>query len=52
MAEDQRLRELMVEYQSGRFEAFDELHAALAPVLRRYLLGQARDAAKADDLVQ
>lgn len=42
----------MVEYQSGRFEAFDELHAALAPALRRYLLGQARDGAKADDLVQ
>jgi RNA polymerase sigma-70 factor (ECF subfamily) len=42
----------MVEYQSGRFEAFDEIYASLAPVLRRYLLGQARDAAKADDLVQ
>jgi RNA polymerase sigma-70 factor (ECF subfamily) len=52
MASDQPLRDLMVEYQEGRFEAFDELHAALAPVLRRYLLGQARDAAKADDLVQ
>lgn len=42
----------MREYQNGRFEAFDDLHAALAPVLRRYLLSQARDAAKADDLVQ
>jgi RNA polymerase sigma-70 factor (ECF subfamily) len=52
MASDRHLRDLMVEYQSGRFEAFDELHAALAPVLRRYLLGQVRDAAKADDLVQ
>lgn len=52
MAEDQRWRDLMVEYQSGRFESFDELYAALAPLLRRYLLGQARDAAKADDLVQ
>jgi len=52
MAEDHRLRELMREYQSGRFEAFDEIHASLAPVLRRYLLSQARDAAKADDLVQ
>jgi RNA polymerase sigma-70 factor (ECF subfamily) len=51
-SDDQRLRDLMVEYQSGRFEAFDELHAALAPVLRRYLLGQSRDAARADDLVQ
>lgn len=52
MSEDQRLRELMREYQNGRFEAFDDLHAALAPVLRRYLRSQARDAAKADDLVQ
>jgi RNA polymerase sigma-70 factor (ECF subfamily) len=52
MAEDQRIRELMREYQSGRFEAFDEIYAAIAPALRRYLLSQARDAAKADDLVQ
>jgi RNA polymerase sigma-70 factor (ECF subfamily) len=50
--EDQQLRELMREYQVGRFEAFDAIHAAIAPALRRYLLSQARDAAKADDLVQ
>lgn len=52
MAEDQRLRDLMVDYQLGRFEAFDEIYESIAPVLRRFLLGQARDAAKADDLVQ
>src|SRR5690242_10099454 len=52
MADDQRIRDLMREYQSGRFEAFDEIYAAIAPSLRRYLLSQARDAAKADDLVQ
>ncbi len=52
MADDQKLRELMREYQAGRFEAFDEIYASLAPALRRYLLSQARDAAKADDLVQ
>ena len=52
MAEDHRLRELMREYQSGRFEAFDEIYASTAPPLRRYLLSQARDGAKADDLVQ
>lgn len=50
--DDQKLRELMREYQSGRFEAFDEIYASLAPALRRYLRSQARDAAKADDLVQ
>ena len=48
----ERLRELMREYQQGRFEAFDDLYAALAPVLRRYLLSHARDGARADDLVQ
>ena len=42
----------MREYQSGRFEAFDEIYASIAPPLRRYLLSQARDAAKADDLLQ
>lgn len=52
MASDIELRELMREYQSGRFEAFDEIYASIAPGLRRYLLSQTRDAAKADDLVQ
>ncbi len=42
----------MRECQSGRFEAFDEIYASLAPSLRRFLLSHARDAAKADDLVQ
>ena len=52
MSDDQRLRQLMREYQSGRFGAFDELYALMAPAVRRYQLSQARDAAKADDLVQ
>ena len=52
MADDQRLRDLMREYQSGRFDAFDDIYATLAPTLRRYLLSHARDAAKADDLLQ
>ena len=52
MTDDDRLRGLMREYQSGRFEAFDEIYASIAPVLRRYLLSQAKDAAKADDLIQ
>jgi RNA polymerase sigma-70 factor, ECF subfamily len=42
----------MVAYQSGQFEAFDELYARVAPAVRRYLLSQARDGAKADDLLQ
>jgi RNA polymerase sigma-70 factor (ECF subfamily) len=52
MADDLRLRELMREYQSGRFEAFDEIYASIAPAIGRYLRSQARDGAKADDLVQ
>ena len=42
----------MRDYQAGRFDAFDEIYALMAPMLRRYLLAQSRDAAKADDLVQ
>ena len=52
MQDDKRIRDLMAEYQSGRFDAFDELYAAIAPTLRRYLLGQARDPARAEDLLQ
>jgi RNA polymerase sigma-70 factor (ECF subfamily) len=52
MSEDPHLRELMREYQEGRVEAFDDLYAALAPLLRRYLLSRVGNVAKADDLVQ
>ena len=52
MADDGRLRALMREYQDGRFEAFDELYASLAPPLRRYLLSHVRDVARAEDLLQ
>jgi RNA polymerase sigma-70 factor (ECF subfamily) len=52
ISDDAELRALMVAYQSGQFDAFDELYARVAPVVRRYLLAHARDAAKADDLLQ
>jgi RNA polymerase sigma-70 factor (ECF subfamily) len=42
----------MAGYLDGRLDAFDGLYAAFAPRLRSYLLGQCRDAALADDLVQ
>lgn len=51
MAEDD-LRDLMASYQAGRFEAFDEIYARVAPGVRRYLGAKARDAARVDDLVQ
>jgi RNA polymerase sigma-70 factor (ECF subfamily) len=47
-----RLTALMVSYQSGHFEAFDELYALISPGVRRYLTSLARDAVKADDLMQ
>jgi RNA polymerase sigma-70 factor (ECF subfamily) len=51
-AEDPTLRALMAEYQAGSVEAFDRLHDVLAPDLRAYLTALARDAARADDLLQ
>jgi RNA polymerase sigma-70 factor (ECF subfamily) len=50
--EDDDLRALMVRYQHGDAAAFDELHATMAPALRRYLISLARDAQWADDLLQ
>jgi RNA polymerase sigma-70 factor (ECF subfamily) len=47
-----RLTALMVAYQAGQFDAFDELYRMVSPVVRRYLLSQTRDAAKAEDLMQ
>ena len=47
-----RLRALMVSYQSGHFEAFDEIYALVSPVVRRYIRGRVRDPARVEDLVQ
>jgi RNA polymerase sigma-70 factor (ECF subfamily) len=45
------LRDLMLRYQQGDAQAFDELYACLAPPLRRYLIARSRQA-PADDLLQ
>ena len=50
--EDPILRLLMAEYQAGSVEAFDRLHDALAADLKAYLTTLARDATRADDLLQ
>jgi RNA polymerase sigma-70 factor (ECF subfamily) len=50
--EEPTLRILMAEYQAGSVEAFDRLHDALAPDLRAFLAGLARDPTRADDLLQ
>ena len=52
VAAEDHLRTLMVRYQAGEADAFEQLYAALAPALRRYLVALARDAQRADDLLQ
>ncbi len=51
-AADEELRALMVGYQDGRREAFEQLYARLAPLVRRQLLRLARDPVRVDDLLQ
>lgn len=46
------LRDAMVTYQAGRADAFEQLYAGLAPMLRRYHQSMARDGARVEDLVQ
>lgn len=52
MPDEVRLRALMVSYQSGDLDAFDQLYALLAPPLRRYVGRQAHDAERVSDLLQ
>ena len=49
---DQELRALMIRYQGGSLEAFQEIYAQLAPGVRRYLLHLAASSEIADDLLQ
>jgi RNA polymerase sigma-70 factor, ECF subfamily len=49
---DQQLRALMVRYQGGSLEAFQEMYAQLAPGVRRYLSHLLGGAELADDLLQ
>ena len=49
---DQELRALMIRYQGGSLEAFQELYAQLAAVVRRYLSHLAGASGTADDLLQ
>ena len=50
--EDQELRALMIHYQGGSLEAFQEIYAQLAAGVRRYLLHLAGGSEIADDLLQ
>ena len=49
---DQELRGLMIRYQGGSLEAFEEIYAQLAPGVRRYLSHLAGGAEFANDLLQ
>src|SRR5215471_10348682 len=49
---DEQLRTLMIRYQGGSLQAFQEIYAQLAPGLRRYLLHLAGRSDIADDLLQ
>ena len=49
---DQELRALMIRYQGGSLEAFQEIYAQLAPGVRRYLAHLAGGSEIADDLLQ
>lgn len=49
---DHELRGLMIRYQGGSLEAFQEIYAQLAPGIRRYLLHLVGGSGIADDLLQ
>ena len=49
---EDELSRLMIRYQRGEIEAFEQLFKRLQPVLKRYLLTLTLNAAHADDLVQ
>jgi RNA polymerase sigma-70 factor (ECF subfamily) len=49
---DQELRVLMMRYQDGSLEAFQEIYAHVAPGVRRYLLHLTGRPEVADDLLQ
>lgn len=49
---DRELRALMIRYQGGSLEAFQEIYAQVAPGVRRYLSHLASGSEIADDLLQ
>ena len=49
---DQELRALMIRYQAGSLDAFEEIYARIAPGVSRYLWHLAGGSEIADDLLQ
>lgn len=50
--EDDKLRDLMIRYQAGSLDAFQEIYVQLAPGLRRYLCHLTCGSEATDDLLQ
>jgi len=50
--EEERLRDLMVAYQGGAYDAFEALYAALIGPVRGWLTNATRDRTRAEDLAQ
>ena len=50
--DEQGLRELMVSYQGGAYDAFEALYAALVGPVRGWLTNVTRDRLRAEDLTQ
>ena len=51
-ADDQHLRDLMVSYQQGAYEAFEELYRALHGPVRGWLSRATHDRSRVEDLAQ
>jgi RNA polymerase sigma-70 factor, ECF subfamily len=49
---DEQLRALMIRYQGGSLEAFQEIYGQLAAAVRRYLFHLTRGSGIADDMLQ
>jgi RNA polymerase sigma-70 factor (ECF subfamily) len=52
MSNEDRLIELMVRYQAGSKEAFEELYGLIKPKLYQYLIVKCLDRSRAEDLLQ
>jgi RNA polymerase sigma-70 factor (ECF subfamily) len=52
MSNEERLVELMIRYQAGEIEAFEELYGLLKPKLYKYLIMKCLDRQLAEDLLQ
>jgi RNA polymerase sigma-70 factor (ECF subfamily) len=52
MDNEERLIELMIHYQAGQVEAFEELYKLIKPKLSQYLIVKCLDRSLAEDLLQ